>query len=773
MRKSNQILLNRRNKIFNENPTVKENSLTEQTQNKIYIGTMQRNFVDLGYMLSDELVNDLAKHYSKEDLIKTLLDMENILKDRLGAGQEYNPMYKHFPDSVMNMDKDSLYFDAWAYAMSGFTLLPDDIAYQKIIGKETERGLEIQRMSEMFKNLKQIELGDINELGEIIKNVMSSPMEFSPTDKVDLDYLRMEIENFNSYIPDTIPNKENLTYLVANYAKKMNKLKLNKTNPYIDKCKTATDVMRVIVVRSGYSSDMTEKRPKIKQLQKDEIMQYAKMFVSLKNVEQDIQRNKELFKRINEQLHFRKIKDKKLQTLIDKVYNNTLEKSFNSKKEKALKEMDFKDALNIYNKNPGQMGADIIRLIRMVERSDNKEQNFNALKDKFSQCIKKMSIRNIIKLTFVIQNASIKKDVRLFAANKGLSKPYAIANKENPINKDFAKELTEIVKNELPERYENKRPMDKVYLDKSLKGITLPGMERTKSAGETLPYGSRIDIDCKNKVRAFCWWTNGKDSDFVDIDLSAQIYDKNFKTINSIGFYNLKSYFAQHSGDIRNGGKFGGKGVSEFIDIDLDKLKEKYGEDVFVGFSVKSFSGETFKELPCNFGMLNADMLSKEAKLFDARDVKVKFDLNGKAQNELACLYDVKENKMIYVDRMPTRVPFVRGLTNMSSRLSDEFAFKMAYERKNSLNLYDLISAHIQARGGEITDDKELANQVFTVFPAEKENFPNAVEFMNAFETDKITGDLMSDEKSAQDIAWEKEQEELAKLSEMEIAEER
>ena len=65
----------------------------------------------------------------------------------------------------------------------------------------------------------------------------------------------------------------------------------------------------------------------------------------------------------------------------------------------------------------------------------------------------------------------------------------------------------------------------------------------------------------------FVWWKNGRSR--VDIDLSAAMYDRDYRYRDTLVYYNLRNFGAHHSGDITDAPK----GAAEFIDIDLSRCE--------------------------------------------------------------------------------------------------------------------------------------------------------------------------------------------------------
>ena len=119
-------------------------------------------------------------------------------------------------------------------------------------------------------------------------------------------------------------------------------------------------------------------------------------------------------------------------------------------------------------------------------------------------------------------------------------------------------------------RFAKLPPLGKCYLDPRLKDYLVPFSQRSASKSlRTLVRGSRLPLpDCAT-LRFFVWWKNGRSR--VDIDLSAAMYDTDYRHIDTLAYYNLKNFGAHHSGDIVNAPK----GAAEFIDINLSRCRKR------------------------------------------------------------------------------------------------------------------------------------------------------------------------------------------------------
>ena len=128
----------------------------------------------------------------------------------------------------------------------------------------------------------------------------------------------------------------------------------------------------------------------------------------------------------------------------------------------------------------------------------------------------------------------------------------------------------------------------------------MPFSQRSASRSlRTLVRGSKVALpEGGDTLRFFLWWKEGsvagKATGRVDIDLSAVLYDAQWRYKEHISYTNLKSdrYRAYHSGDITSAPN----GAAEFIDLDMPSIVRAGGR--YVLMSVLSFTRHPFVELP-------------------------------------------------------------------------------------------------------------------------------------------------------------------------------
>src|SRR5262249_52839214 len=149
----------------------------------------------------------------------------------------------------------------------------------------------------------------------------------------------------------------------------------------------------------------------------------------------------------------------------------------------------------------------------------------------------------------------------------------------------------------------------------------------------TVARGSRLSLPPGPIIRLFLWWRNGRSR--TDIDLSAALFDSDFRYVDVLSYYSLKSWGAIHSGDIVDGPK----GAAEFIDLDTDVLRQRGIR--YVTATLSSYTQQPYCELPeCFAGWMNREAAGS-GEIFEARTVVDRLDLTAETIFALPLVFDL------------------------------------------------------------------------------------------------------------------------------------
>lgn len=684
-----KILLRRKNLVM-AHP---QNSSYEQTKTeKAIVIAALKNIQALGYTFSQPLLESLF-HYSREELERFYCNLIPELKELVGADVTYSPMYPNFPTQVVEASDAELFINAIIHYWSFGTLMPE---YEK---PERLPLIDDNKMS-------ILSIGSKVDALEIFKNLLSSKTSLSQQDKEDIRTFVLEIPDYYRYLPEEIPLKENVAYigkLIIEEAPLAN-------SEYITKYfNTATDVLRLITALSNGDVSLSSKTT-YRNLKRKERRMIMDLLANCGNITEDLFRYQYEWIRVGEILHpfkYTYYKYKSVNQAFDVLRNKHKPLMLPGKIQNAILKKDMTLAAKLLKKRPGEFARQLDKLLR-------DSSNPAEITGLFSEVAEQVSTPVLLQVRqHFIGRTKEQNPVRVFFPKGNLARAMVVPNNLLAIPNTVCCEIVDICSKALISQYKEKDLLGKVFIDEDLSNYLVPFSQRSASkAVKTIVRGSQLPINDKSKaVRAFIWWTNSS-KERIDIDLSASFYDENWNYKEHISYTHLRSskFNACHSGDITNGGDVNGKGVAEFIDIDIDSAA-KYGR--YVVFQVHSFTNEKYSELPnCRFGwMEREDVYSGE--IFEPSTVEMKMDLTAESTTAIPVIFDCVERIFIWCD-MNLAVSSTRcGGNNLESNLKGVTATCYALSHLNKPNLYDLIYFNAFARG-QIVTDRNDADIIFS-----------------------------------------------------------
>lgn len=653
--------------------------------NKQVVASLDQNLRTLGYTLHGDLAQALLSVPAAD--IKVVFD--EIIKEakEIKGVRNYRPMYRNFPTQVMEASEGELYFNALIHYWSAGTLLP--------LHKEEPR--TVLDFSE--DKYTVINVGTADDFVALMNNLIHSKSGFSETDKGDITYFAANATaaffRCIGQTSDGMTNRENTAFIAA---------LAYRHGRYISAVKgdTATDVLRFAVALSDGDTSLSD-RTNFRKFSRPE----RRMLLSFLNeiqgdIVEDMMRNQQTWKRLGERLHPGEFTQyPKAVKAFAAVRSNDSVETFNAKVEKAIARKDVNDAIDLLVQRPGEFARRLDKVMRMSDSAAVR----SLVLFKFQGVAQKVSPTVLIQTrnAFVNRKAS---DTRVFFPKGSIAKMQVKKDERESIRKIEIASVVNIIDGALGQIFSDREPLGSVFVDPALKGVAIPfGMRNASKALKTLGRGSRLPLDADTGiVRFFIWWKNAEsDSDWyssghTDIDLSAVCLDENFGRVFDITYYNLRENGAVHSGDITNAPE----GASEFIDIDIERLRKRGAR--YVAMTLHSYSGHGFVELPeCFAGFMQRTGLGDSGEIFDPRTVTNKVDLTANTQGATPFIFDLETGEAIWVDLSMKVQPRMANAYN-SSEVTKTVAQAMV--ELTPPNLYDLFTAHAQARGVLVPRDK-------------------------------------------------------------------
>lgn len=727
---------------------------------KIYmVFTVYKNMKDCGFRLSSKTINFLLS-IDKGAISKWYTEvLRPVIEYYTGSDVTHKVMYPNFPTQVIETDQLNLLYNALVQYYSN--------PPESTVECEKEERPELDRLDK----LEVLDITDFDELIDLFYNIVTAKVTMSPTDHIDIENIakilggRGEFLNRFRKYGFEIPNKANLVYATSVLKDIVGFEKLSKFY------KTITDILRF-----AYEDDPTLKsnvklhisRPKSRL-----ILRLLNSHISDDNALEDIYRYRERWLRVAERLHlnekfanrrypdvcttFNCLRNNKHKTDVN-VYCYAYRINEMCKRYKTIPTSQFiRDLVNIAKERPGEFARNLDRFLTMTHNSKVDSEiiisGFEEIADKVATNILIQMHQHFINRAQEENNT----EFRVFIPSSNTAKVKVVKNTKPVLNNCICRKLPkgiEVDEFDFEVGYEvaticldtllsilkRKPKLGKVYIDNDFTNFIVPfSLKNASKATKSIVRGSRISIPEEvNYIRSFIWWTNNI-NDRVDIDLSLSLYNENFEFVRKVSFTSLKDSFGCHSGDITNGGDISGYGVSEFIDLNIDKVLEVGAR--YAAFTIHSYTGQKFSELKnCRFGWMNRKGCN-DGEIFEPSTVEMLFDIDTNTTQCIPVMFDCKEKQFIWTDMTYSSSLSYSTVEGGVNKIS-EVMRAITSMSMNRPDLYNLVFFNAIARGMPVFTPEE-ADIVFSNNQLPFDNSDNHVKVITAFETDYYISNMM------------------------------
>jgi stress response protein SCP2 len=698
MKEINEILLRRKSMVLlEENPDM-DAKQTTNTEKALVISAI-KNFEALGFTVSKELF-DVMLSYERKDFEDIYKDLMPKLKSLVGADVVYNPMYPNFPNQVMEASDAELFINAIIHYFTFGQWMPE---YEK---EERLPLFDVNKMTVLT-------VGTKDDLMAVFSNLVASKTSLSAQDKADVTEIIKTIPDYMNYMPDEVPLKENVA-LIGKLVIEESPIK--KASIISDYFKTATDVLRLIVALSDGDISLATKT-KYRKLKRPERRMIMDLLVDCGNIIEDMFRYQYEWIRIGEIIHPGEYKESKYDA-VNKAFKllrtNDKPLMFGGMVHAAITSGKMKDVATLLKDRPGEFARQLDKVLRDATDKNYVVNCFKTVANDVSTTVL-LQVRQ----HFMTRNNGDK--LRVFFPKGNVAKAIIVENNLPAIEEKYCKSIVKICENALAENYKSKDFLGNVFIDEELKNYIVPFSQRSaNSAAKIVVRGSKLPIkEDATAIRGFVWWTNihsASDSwdSRVDIDLSAAFFDDDWNYVSHVSYTNLRLRDMKvcHSGDITDGGSPNGKGVAEFLDIDIEMVAQKAR---YVVYQIYSYTGQSFTNMPnCRFGFMEREDVGS-GEIFEPTTVSMKMDITSQGKVAIPVIFDCKERKMIWCD-MNISIESMRrnyGGINLESNLGGVKDVCKAIVNMNKPNVYDLALLNAQARGILVTD-RNQADIIFS-----------------------------------------------------------
>jgi hypothetical protein len=290
---------------------------------------------------------------------------------------------------------------------------------------------------------------------------------------------------------------------------------------------------------------------------------------------------------------------------------------------------------------------------------------------------------------------------RVYFPKGGNARAHVVDDVRPPLPAEVVASVTATLTAEVLDRAARLPSVERAVIDRTIEGLIAPFTQRTAArALVTLPRGSALPVPDGQTLRLFVHWMEHSGTR-VDLDLSGAFFNADWEHVGTCDYTSKRwERVAVHSGDLTSAPE--PLGASEFLDIDVDRMRESGAR--YVVLVVFSYNDVPFDEMVEAFAglMLRTDA-PDEGRIFEPRTVEQRFDLAGKARACVPFVLDAQTRTLRWLDV----VKGVTGTFHAVHRHSDDLsrlgeALTDLYGSGARVGLGELARWHAAARASTV-----------------------------------------------------------------------
>ena len=675
-----------------------ENDDTDSKCGNKELSLLLKSFASLGYTLDESGIEKISK-FSNEKLGSFYHANYIRISEITGVNKKHKIFYPNFPDMADISDEE---FDVRAIlhyltvSKNNMGFMNQDIEFKERLKVHNENK-EVLHFIDEESAYKILFSTFIN----LFEGKVAIPHHYE-------EFVVLMLKDFNKEIQiSEIPFKENLAFyinciLIANNNKPLEEVLTAEKLHFI---KTPTDLLRVysVLSKQGYALKHNVNFVSLKRC-------IRRLFLSILDdmalnnpyMIDDLAKHEFLWKRAFEKLHVSEYSSKyaNIVKLASQLRNDEYQTYCSKLEASKNNQVELIKLLKI---KPGEFA----RRLDMVLRNPLFDCDYTL--SAFKEVASNISTTVLLQLWKFFKNRNLYK-TRIFSIQKEYGS-YAkeIEDNRNIIDKEIIDKILQLIEDTLSDIYRNYAPLGNVYIDESMKQYCLPINSRNASSQrKTLTFGTRIKIVDEEKkfLRFFTHFKNFKGKNGrVDIDLSIEFFNENFKEVESLSWHNMsggRRFNSFHSGDITSAPN----GASEFVDLDYKEAR-KFARYAVVTNCV--YTGQSFSKIPeCFSGVMFMTEACKKGVNYNPEFIKYMFDLTQKCQNEnIAFALDLETLELIWID-----APISNAYSCVVA--SEDYGIRIALMNalKSHMSFYDFIMLH--SKRFTIVENKENADVIIS-----------------------------------------------------------
>ncbi|MFD8739187.1 MXAN_6230/SCO0854 family RING domain-containing protein, partial [Streptomyces sp. NPDC059618] len=497
---------------------------------------------------------------------------------------------------------------------------------------------------------------------------------------------------------------------------------------------TATDVLRLLQVRSGGEADLVELRPvrSLPHALRRELLAVLDGFDAQALVE-DVLRHPVAWKRAAEVLHpYERHERHPKAALAFAVLRGTdtsatplgeallrtaaahpeavrvdgsriKPDSWGAHTEQALRDKDFPRALALLARRPGELLRRLDHLLRLSAL----EELPDGFADTLRRVLPQAGPGPLLAALGRLRVRHLPGGRRVFFPRGRVTRSFTLDDTRAPLAEAVTDGVRALLEAEAVRRLSSAPRFELAVLDADLAGLAVPSVERASSkALVSVPRGSSQPLPEGEVLRLFLHWTQPAGIR-VDLDLSVALYDEDWTYVGVCDYTNLVhgDRAAVHSGDLTSAPA--PDGATEFVDLDLAALSG--GPVRFAVPIVFSFNDIAFEHLLDAFaGFMALSSRDGRDASYDPRAVRQRYDLEGDSRIHVPLLVDLERRTFLWTDLHLAASEGFHSVYRHSAELGRVGRDLFQYFTTGRTTLWDLSVWHAAARADEVVVVRRL-----------------------------------------------------------------
>ncbi|MFF3336130.1 MXAN_6230/SCO0854 family RING domain-containing protein [Streptomyces sp. NPDC002888] len=579
--------------------------------------------------------------------------------------------------------------------------------------------------------LKLLALGTDRKADAVtaLRALLARRTPLPPQDRDDVKILLGNAPADLGWFPDDIPVRATKALVLGNLLLGRN-TRVTVVELLTTHLTTATDVLRLLCVRSGGEADLIEP-PRMRSLPRGLRRQLLAVLdgLAVPSLVEDMLRHPVTWKRAAEVLHpfeqharhpraalaFAVLRatdtsatglgEALLRTAAAhadavRVDGNRIKgATWGARVEQALHERDAQAALALLAQRPGELLRRLDHVLRLRE--------LDALPGDFADVLRRVLPKAgpgpLLAALGRMRVRHLPGERRVFFPRGQITQAYAADDDRPPLASGVTSEVCDLLEAEVVRRLAAAPRVELAVLDSALGGLAVPATERADTkALVSVPRGSTQPLPDGEVLRLFLHWTEPAKTR-VDLDLSVALYDEEWNFVGLCDYTNLVygERWAVHSGDLTSAPA--PEGATEYVDLNLTSLG-----DLGVRYAIPvvfSFNNIAFERLLDAFaGFMTLPSAAEEARdaSYDPRTVRQRYDLVGDSRIHVPMLVDLRDRTFLWADLHLPSSDGDHDLDRHGADLGRAGRNLYQYFASGRTTLWELAVWHAAARADEV-----------------------------------------------------------------------